>query len=210
VRLHLSVDVTEYPYFDIQLIEFEAILIMEIHAPVLTIGHHPIICNLKGSRGENTLSMGAEIIGETEMPVRKNFGITNNNAVDNYVGQRLRICRKRRGLTLEQLGRGLGITSQQVQRYEQGGNRISASRLWDMAQILGVPIGYFFDEMDTETAGASPANAANVVTAPGPRDLIALEAQEALQLTKAYFQISDPKVRKSFIKTLQAVGGMAE
>ena len=144
------------------------------------------------------------------MPVRKNFGITNNNAVDNYVGQRLRICRKRRGLTLEQLGRGLGITSQQVQRYEQGGNRISASRLWDMAQILGVPIGYFFDEMDTETAGASPANAANVVTAPGPRDLIALEAQEALQLTKAYFQISDPKVRKSFIKTLQAVGGMAE
>ena len=147
------------------------------------------------------------------MSVRKNFGITNHNAIDNYVGQRLRICRKRRGLTLEQLGRGLGITSQQVQRYEQGGNRISASRLWDMAQILGVPIGYFFDDMDTETAGASPANAANaanVVMAPEQRDLIALEAQEALQLTKAYFQISDPKVRKSFIKTLQAVGGMAE
>tara|TARA_R110001592_G_scaffold47246_1_gene149906 strand:+ start:471 stop:905 length:435 start_codon:yes stop_codon:yes gene_type:complete len=144
------------------------------------------------------------------MPVRKNFGITNHNAIDNYVGQRLRICRKRRGLTLEQLGRGLGITSQQVQRYEQGGNRISASRLWDMAQILGVPIGYFFDDMDTETADASPAKAANVVTAPEQRDLIALEAREALQLTKAYFQISDPKVRKSFIKTLQAVGGMAE
>ena len=74
--------------------------------------------------------------------VERNFRITNNNAIDMHVGKRVRLRRTLLGMSQEQLGAELNVTFQQVQKYERGANRISASRLWDISQILDVPISY--------------------------------------------------------------------
>ena len=86
----------------------------------------------------------------------KNFRVTNNNAVDVHVGKRVRLRRTLLGMSQEQLGASLNITFQQVQKYERGANRISASRLWDISQILDVQIRYFFDDMTDDTIRSSP------------------------------------------------------
>jgi transcriptional regulator with XRE-family HTH domain len=83
----------------------------------------------------------------TEDTIERNFRITNNNAIDMDVGKRVRLRRTLLGMSQEQLGTELNITFQQVQKYERGANRISASHLWDIGQILDVPISYFFDDM---------------------------------------------------------------
>ena len=80
-------------------------------------------------------------------PLERHNRITNNNAIDLHVGKRLRLRRTLLGMSQEQLGAELNITFQQVQKYERGANRISALRLWDMSQILDVPVSYFFDDM---------------------------------------------------------------
>jgi len=144
------------------------------------------------------------------MAVQKNFGVTNHNAIDAYVGQRLRLLRTQRGMTQCQLGQLLGITFQQVQKYERGTNRISASRLWDLAQSLGVRIEYFFDEMAAEVMDASPAKTSSGAPVPEPHDFGLVTRRETLELNKAYYKISDPKVRKMFTKMLRAIGDMAE
>ena len=76
-----------------------------------------------------------------------NYGVTNNNAVDVHVGKRIRLRRTLLGYSQEQLAHGLSITFQQVQKYERGSNRVSASRLWDISQLLDVDISYFFEDM---------------------------------------------------------------
>ena len=86
----------------------------------------------------------------------KNFRVTNNNAVDMHVGKRVRLAPHLFGMSQEQLGASLNITFQQVQKYERGANRISASRLWDISQILDVQISYFFDDMTDDTMRSSP------------------------------------------------------
>ena len=91
-----------------------------------------------------------------EERTERNFRITNNNAVDMHVGKRVRLRRTLLGMSQEQLGTELNITFQQVQKYERGANRISASRLWDIGQILDVPINYFFDDMTENTMQSSP------------------------------------------------------
>ena len=86
----------------------------------------------------------------------KNFRVTNNNAVDLHVGKRVRLRRTLLGMSQEQIGASLNITFQQVQKYERGANRISASRLWDISQILDVQISYFFDEMTIRSRFQDP------------------------------------------------------
>ncbi len=88
--------------------------------------------------------------------VEQNFRITNNNAIDMQFGKRVRLRRTLHGMKQEQLGAELNVTVQQVQKYERGANRISASRLWDISQILDVPISYFFDDMSEGTMRSSP------------------------------------------------------
>ena len=78
------------------------------------------------------------------------------NAVDVYVGERLRLRRQMLNLSQEKLAEALGLTFQQVQKYEKGANRISCSRLWDFSQVLQVPVQYFFMDMPEQTALDSP------------------------------------------------------
>lgn len=78
------------------------------------------------------------------------------NPIDTHVGNRIRLRRQLLGYSQEKLASLLGLTFQQVQKYEKGMNRVGASRLWDMGKVLGVPISFFFEDMDEATAGQSP------------------------------------------------------
>jgi transcriptional regulator with XRE-family HTH domain len=83
--------------------------------------------------------------------------VTTNNPVDQHVGRRVRARRLALGLSQSAVAQSIGITGQQYQKYERGENRISASRLFDLATCLKTPISHFFEEMDDQTRGASPA-----------------------------------------------------
>ena len=100
--------------------------------------------------------------------IERNFRITDNNAVDMHAGKRIRLRRTLLGMSQEQLGGELNITFQYVQKYERGANLVSALCLWDIGQILDIPINYFFDDMSEVTMRASPRRASRGI---GPVDL---------------------------------------
>src|SRR6266480_1858410 len=79
------------------------------------------------------------------------------NPIDVQVGSRVRLRRNMLGLSQEKLGESIGLTFQQVQKYERGANRIGASRLPDLSQVLDVPVSFFFDDIDPVKAAAIPA-----------------------------------------------------
>ena len=137
----------------------------------------------------------------------KNFRVTNNNAVDMHVGKRVRLRRTLLGLSQEQLSVSLNITFQQVQKYERGANRISASRLWDIAQIVDVPISYFFDDMSDDVMKSSPRRISrgseHAVDDEAGRDPMA--RRETLELVRTYYSIEKPKVRKRIAEMVKSI-----
>jgi transcriptional regulator with XRE-family HTH domain len=135
-----------------------------------------------------------------------NYRITNNNAIDVHVGRRVRVRRTLLGMSQEQLGDALSITFQQVQKYERGSNRVSASRLWDIGQILEVPVSFFFEDMTDDTKDHSPrkmktGDAAEV----GDTPLDTMARRETLELVRAYYQITNAGVRKRITEMVKAV-----
>jgi transcriptional regulator with XRE-family HTH domain len=89
------------------------------------------------------------------------------NQIDVHVGRRVRLRRTLKGISQEKLGERLGLTFQQIQKYERGVNRIGASRLFEISRILDVPIGYFFEEMPTEIAASVMGVEGNDVASAG-------------------------------------------
>ncbi|MGB0810364.1 MAG: helix-turn-helix domain-containing protein [Candidatus Puniceispirillaceae bacterium] len=142
-----------------------------------------------------------------EAKMDKNFRVTNNNAVDMHVGKRVRLRRTLLGMSQEQLGASLNITFQQVQKYERGSNRISASRLWDISQILDVQISYFFDDMTDDTMRSSPRRVslgeAAKLDDENARD--PMVRRETLELVRTYYSIEKPKVRKRIAEMVKAI-----
>ena len=126
---------------------------------------------------------------------KKSRGITQNgepNPIDIHVGKRLRLRRLLLGLSQDRLGQMIGLTFQQIQKYENGTNRISASRLWDIAVLLEVPISFFFEDMDQETFERSPKKLwGNAQLAEQ------LQESETLTMIRAYYKIA-PSIRKCF------------
>jgi len=140
--------------------------------------------------------------------VERNFRITNNNAIDMHVGKRVRLRRTLLGMSQEQLGAELNITFQQVQKYERGANRISASRLWDISQILDVPISYFLDDMSENTMRSSPrwvsrGDVMDAMTSQPLKDPMA--RRETLELVRAYYTIEKPAVRKRIAEMVKSI-----
>lgn len=140
--------------------------------------------------------------------VERNFRITNNNAIDMHVGKRVRLRRTLLGMSQEQLGAELNITFQQVQKYERGANRISASRLWDISQILDVPISYFFDDISENTMRSSPrwvsrGDVMDAMTSQPLKDPMA--RRETLELVRAYYTIEKPAVRKRIAEMVKSI-----
>lgn len=145
------------------------------------------------------------------------------NPVDVHVGSRVRLRRMLMGLSQERLGEALGLTFQQVQKYERGINRIGASRLWDLSRVLGAPVGYFFDNMDESVARASPRQLLESLPAdeagmglPSSEDMAGgrdAGHREVLELIRAYNRISDPTVRRriyELTRTLSLLPGLGD
>ena len=136
--------------------------------------------------------------------------------VDIHVGARIRLRRTLMGMSQERLGDALGLTFQQVQKYERGANRVGASRLFDLSRILDVPISFFYDNMPESLAGPSgtppgPQQAARAVQGFaeqqdgfGPDD--ALSKRETLELVRAYYRINDPNVRRRMLDLIKSMG----
>lgn len=135
-------------------------------------------------------------------------GSTAYNPIDVHVGARLRARRTLLGLTQMALGDAMGMTFQQLQKYEKGSNRISASRLYDVSKLMDVDIGYFFDEMGKTTKSESPAQLSRQKSKRSPRkppkSEDPLHRRETLELVRAYYRITDPKIRGHVRKLIQS------
>lgn len=131
----------------------------------------------------------------------------NPNPIDVHVGIRVRLRRTLLGLSQGQLGKAVGLTFQQVQKYERGSNRISASRLFDLSRALDVPINFFFDAMDEGVEAQSPARIAMPDTGALPigGDLIILGQTETLELVRAYYRITDDNLRRRVYELAKAM-----
>lgn len=122
------------------------------------------------------------------------------NPIDRHVGSRVRMRRLLVGLSQEKLGEALGITFQQIQKYEKGANRIGASRLQQTAKILGVPVEFFFEGAP---AGDAVAGFGEMPQPSFVSDFMA--TSEGVQLTKAFVRIADPQVRRRIIDLVEAI-----
>ena len=123
------------------------------------------------------------------------------NPIDKHVGSRVRMRRMMVSMSQEKLGEKLGITFQQIQKYEKGTNRIGASRLQQIASVLGVPVGFFFEGApvpDGSAKGFSEAASPAYVS-----DFLA--TSDGLALTKAFMKITDSKVRRRIVDLVEAM-----
>jgi transcriptional regulator with XRE-family HTH domain len=129
------------------------------------------------------------------------------NPMDAHVGSRVRMRRMLLGMSQEKLGEHLGLTFQQVQKYEKGVNRIGASRLFDLAHVLGVPVQFFYDEAPTTGEGEA-ASAAGFTDLPSESYVVDfLSSREGLELNKAFIKIADARVRRSIVELVRALAG---
>jgi transcriptional regulator with XRE-family HTH domain len=118
----------------------------------------------------------------------------NANPIDVHVGNRVRMRRMLIGMSQEKLGDQLGLTFQQVQKYEKGSNRVSASRLFRMTQILGVNVQFFYDDMPGSVSGLPSTGFAENKNGELIMDLIS--SAEGLHLNQAFIKIKDADVRR--------------
>src|SRR4051794_18092178 len=127
--------------------------------------------------------------------------------IDVHVGGRVRLRRTLMGMSQERLGEALGLTFQQVQKYERGVNRIGASRLFDLARVLDVPIGFFFDDMpDSLGGGVNPMRrAAGFAEQQEGFEDDTLHRRETLELVRAYYRITDGSVRKRVFELIKSL-----
>lgn len=137
------------------------------------------------------------------------------NPVDIHVGNRVRMYRTLKGMSQEKLGEALGLTFQQVQKYEKGLNRIGASRLWDISQVLDTPIGLFYEGITDETKNLSPRHiqtdppvekwddkVAQIIT---QLDEDPLNRRETLELMRAYYRIEDRDVAQKIFELVKTL-----
>jgi len=110
-------------------------------------------------------------------------------------------------MSQEKLGKAVSLTFQQIQKYERGANRIGSSRLYQLSQILSVPVSYFFDEIDP--AITSQAAGLREGAAPTFSD-DQLARRETLEMVRAYYRIPDPAVRKRVFELIKAIAGPRE
>ena len=132
------------------------------------------------------------------------------NAIDVRVGARMRLRRNMLRLSQEKLGEAIGLTFQQVQKYERAANRISASRLYHLSRVMDVPVSFFYDDLDPVRAPAIPGGFAEPPAEAFESD--PLRKRETVELVEAYFSITEPAVRRRLFelaKVLAADGDRA-
>jgi transcriptional regulator with XRE-family HTH domain len=130
------------------------------------------------------------------------------NPVDVHVGSRVRLRRTLLGMSQEKLGEAIGLTFQQVQKYERGANRVGASRLFDLSRVLDVPVAFFFDELDPAVAVAASGGEAMPGLAELPQSSYEpdpMMRRETLELVRAYYRIADPQLRRRLFDLTKAI-----
>ena len=131
-------------------------------------------------------------------------GSAEPDPVDIHVGTRLRTRRTLLGMSQERLAEAIGLTFQQVQKYEMGKNRISASRLYQFAQILDVSVSYFFEGYEKDESGRDESDdGLSDNTQEGFMPENVMHERETLELIRVYYSIKDPKLRKDLLKWLR-------
>jgi transcriptional regulator with XRE-family HTH domain len=133
------------------------------------------------------------------------------NPIDIHVGSRVRLRRTLLGMSQEKLGEAIGLTFQQVQKYERGANRVGASRLYDLSRVLDVPVSYFFEEMSPGVASAAAARLGGLEEAPSPTyEADPMMRRETLELVRAYYRIGNPEVRRRLFDLTKAIANATE
>ena len=128
------------------------------------------------------------------------------NTIDIHIGGRLRIRRTEIGMSQQILGRHLGLTYQQIQKYEKGTNRIGASRLQHISSVLSVPVSFFFEDAPGPPGG-SEAAMGMAESRPASYMTDFLSSSEGIQLNKAFTRIKDSKLRRRIIDLVRAAAG---
>ena len=130
------------------------------------------------------------------------------NPIDIHVGSRIRLRRTMLGMSQEKLGESLGITFQQIQKYEKGTNRVGASRLQNISSILNVPVSFFFEDAPGESSSSGSSGLAEASSSNYVVDF--LSSSEGLQLNRAFVKIGDPRVRRKLVDLVKALAAEAE
>ena len=140
--------------------------------------------------------------------VKKQPSRRGPNPIDIHVGARVRLRRHLLGLTLQTLAKAVGVTYQQLQKYERGVNRIGASRLFNLSHVLDVPVSFFFEDLSPAAAGAGRKRRAKSFSeVPAAAiDFDVLSKRETIKLIRAYYRVTDPQLRKRVLNLLEAVG----
>ncbi len=129
--------------------------------------------------------------------------------IDVHVGGRVRLRRTLLGLSQEKLGEAVGLTFQQIQKYERGANRIGASRMYDLAQVLEVPVSFFYDDMNAEVKNRDTVDedgqAVDVELDADP-----LTRRETMELVRAYYRVGSAPVRKRVFELVKSLAKMEE
>jgi transcriptional regulator with XRE-family HTH domain len=125
------------------------------------------------------------------------------HVIDVHVGSRVRLRRNMLGLSQEKLGEALGLTFQQIQKYERGVNRIGASRLMEIARVLDVPIAFFYDDTDPVRAPPIPKDLDEAANRDPARDYLARE--DAAELVASYYAIKDERLRRDLFDLIKAL-----
>jgi transcriptional regulator with XRE-family HTH domain len=153
------------------------------------------------------------------IPNRKRSGTTKSkrnggkiagepHPVDVHVGSRVRLRRTLMGLSQEKLGEAVGLTFQQIQKYERGSNRIGASRLHEFSQILNVPVSFFFEGgADDRAAPSRVRSGGNGKRKMSDEDF--LQKRETLELVRAYYRVPDHLIRKKIFEMVKALAKSA-
>ena len=154
--------------------------------------------------------------GTQKDPPMARAGVSGNeregrpSPIDVHVGSRIRLRRTLLGMSQERLGEALGLTFQQVQKYERGVNRVGASRLFDLSRVLDVPISFFFDDMpDSVTSAFGMHSMRRTAGLADPQETVAddtMSRRETLELVRAYYRITDPSLRKRVFDLIKSMG----
>lgn len=136
-------------------------------------------------------------------------GSRRANPLDLHVGSRVRLQRMLLGMSQEKLGERLGLTFQQIQKYEKGINRIGASRLYELAKVLGVSVQFFYEDAPVDYSDQKPASTMGGFSErPADRYVVDfLSSREGVELNKAFVKISDPKIRRTIVDLVRTLAG---
>jgi transcriptional regulator with XRE-family HTH domain len=148
-----------------------------------------------------------EVVGQAAEVERPGAGTKRPNSMDAHVGSRVRLRRMMMGMSQEKLGEQMGLTFQQIQKYERGINRVSASRLYELARVLGVAVQFFFEEVQLgQDAVVQPGFAESQAES---TIIEFLGSRDGLELNRAFVRIRDPRVRRSIVDLVRALAGEA-